>query len=160
MKKPDSQLEKPTRRWFFPMLASLGFGLASRVSLASQAADDAIIQPDSKSDSAFIARAFDMRRLANEIGDQPYGAVVVKDGKIIGQSPSQVIVGHDPTAHAEMSALRDAARRNQGSGLAGAKLYSSSHPCAMCEAAAAWVGIAALIYGEQAIDAGRPNSCS
>jgi tRNA(Arg) A34 adenosine deaminase TadA len=157
MKTPDSQLEKPSRRWFLPMLASFGFGLTSRM---SQAADDSIIQPDSKSDSAFIARAFDMRRLANDIGDQPYGAVVVKDGEIIGQSPSRVIVDHDPTAHAEMSALRDAARRNRAGVLSGAKLYSSSHPCAMCEAAAAWVGIVAMIHGEQATDAGRPDSCS
>jgi len=67
---------------------------------ASAAADELpdVEQPDNPGDDAFIGRAFEMRRRAIEIGDQAYGAVVVRDGIIVGQSPSHVVVNRDPTA--------------------------------------------------------------
>ena len=118
-----------------------------------------ILQPDTSGDLEFIQRAFEMRRLAGEYGDRPYGAVVVLRGKIIGQSWSRVILDHDPTGHAEMSAMRDAARRLKVHDLSGATLYSSSRPCSMCEAAAAWCGIVEMMFGEQARSAGTPRAC-
>ena len=88
-------------------------------------------------------------------GDQPYGAVVVKNGRIVGEAPSRVVSAHDPTAHAEMEAIRDAARKLATRDLSGCDLYGSSRACRMCEAAAYWVGISRLFHGEDAAG-GRP----
>lgn len=115
-----------------------------------------ILQPD---DQLFIERAFEMRDLAVKTGDQAYGALIVRNGRIIGQSPSHVVVHGDPTAHAEMEAIRDAARRTGSRDLSGSILYSSSPACPMCEAAAYWANIDNMIYGSQAIDGGRPSLC-
>jgi tRNA(Arg) A34 adenosine deaminase TadA len=116
-----------------------------------------ITQPGSPGPGGFIARAFDMRALAEKSGDQPYGAVVARDGRIIGQAPSRVVSANDPTAHAEMEAIRDAARRTGERDLRGAVLYSSSRPCPMCEAAAYWAGIAGMVHGRDQTDAGAPR---
>lgn len=118
-----------------------------------------IEQPSDVSDKVFIDRAFEMRRQAIENGDQGYGALVVRDGVIVGQSPSLVIVNRDPTAHAEMQAIRDTAMRLSSRDLSGCILYSSSRACPMCEAAAYWSGIDRMIYGEAITDAGRPSLC-
>ncbi len=122
--------------------------------------DTEIDQPSSPTDKAFIKRAFDMRRQALEKGDQAYGAVVVSGNKIIGQSWSRVVIDGDPTAHAEMAAIRDAARREGSRDLSGTTLYSSSRPCPMCEAAAYWAGISTLVYSANAIRTGPPQLCS
>jgi tRNA(Arg) A34 adenosine deaminase TadA len=107
----------------------------------------------------FIERAFEMKHEAIRTGDQGYGALVVRDSIIVGQAPSRVIVNTDPTSHAEMEAIRDAASRLGNRDLGGCTLYSSSHPCPMCEAAAYWAGIDKMIYGDSATDAGRPTLC-
>ncbi|MEH6652290.1 MAG: nucleoside deaminase [Motiliproteus sp.] len=122
-------------------------------------ANTAIVQPNSSDDHAFIERAFELRQFAIKQGDQPYGAVVVIDGRIVGESWSRVLIDHDPTGHAEMAAIRDAGRRLKREGLSGAVLYSSSRPCPMCEAAAAWSGIEGMVYGPDAQQAGRPQLC-
>jgi tRNA(Arg) A34 adenosine deaminase TadA len=119
----------------------------------------AIDQPESQSDESFIRRAFEMQQQAISIGDQAYGAIVVCDGIIVGQSASHVIVNHDPTAHAEMEAIRDAARRLGSRDLSGCTLYSSSRACPMCEAAAYWAEIDRMVYGESVKDDGRPSLC-
>lgn len=126
---------------------------------ASAADADAIVQPESSDDAAFIARAFEMQRRALETGDQGYGAVVVRAGQIVSQSPSHVVVHRDPTAHAEMEAIREAARHLASRDLSGCTLFSSSPPCPMCEAAAYWAGIERLVYGSTAQDGGRPRLC-
>ena len=116
----------------------LGLGLAALAPLllrgrrAEAAADNDIEQPELTDDTAFIGRAFEMQRQALASGDQGYGAVVVRDGKIVGQSPSHVVVHRDPTAHAEMEAIRDAARRLGRRDLSGCTLYSSSPACPDC----------------------------
>ncbi|NNE79546.1 MAG: nucleoside deaminase, partial [Silicimonas sp.] len=79
-----------------------------------------------------------MRQTAVERGDQAYSAVIVQNNQIVGQSWSRVVIDQDPTGHAEMSAIRDAARRLDSRNLTGATMYSSSRPCSMCEAAAYW----------------------
>ena len=144
------------------LLGWLGVGLGAlpMAPRAAPAGDAAIEQPAAADDRAFIERAFAMRARASALGDQPYGAVVVRDGIIIGQSWSRVVLDDDPTGHAEMAAMRDAGRRHGRQALAGATLYSSSHPCAMCEAAASWVGIRAMIHGRGARIAGPPRRCS
>lgn len=100
-----------------------------------------------------------MKVEAIRIGDQAYGAVVARDGLIVGQSASHVVVHQDPTAHAEIEAIRDAARRLGNRNLHGCTLYSSSHPCPMCEAAAYWAGIERMVHGSTARDAGAPKLC-
>ncbi|WP_421867044.1 nucleoside deaminase [Motiliproteus sp.] len=145
------------RRWF---LALGGAGLLGAYGWSKEVqGEETIVQPVGADDQGFIARAFEMRQLAIEKGDQPYGAVVVLDGRIVGQSWSRVLLDHDPTGHAEMAAIRDAGRRLQRSSLSGAVLYFSSRPCPMCEAAAAWAGIDDMVYGRAAERAGRPHLC-
>ena len=126
--------------------------------LASQNVD-AIRQPANPVASTFMERAFEMREIAVERGDQAYGAVVVRNNQIVGQSWSRVVIDRDPTAHAEMSAIRDAARRLSDRDLSGAVMYSSSRPCPMCEAAAYWAGIDQLVYGRNLNGAGAPKLC-
>ena len=118
-----------------------------------------IEQPEVSDDTSFMARAISMRQRAIESGDQGYGAVVVRDGKIVGQSPSLVLINKDPTAHAEMEAIRDAARRLNSRDLSRCTLYSSSPACPMCEAAAYWAGIERLVYGKNASEGGSPQLC-
>jgi guanine deaminase len=98
----------------------------------------------------FARRAMQLRDEATRAGDQPYGAVVVKDGRIVAEAPSRVVTAGDPTAHAEMEAIRDAARKLGTRNLADCDLYGSSRACRMCEAAAYWAGIARLFHGADA----------
>ena len=118
-----------------------------------------IEQPAIPDGAAFIERAFEMRRLAVENGDQAYGAVIVRDNVIVGQSWSRVMLDQDPTGHAEISAIRDAARRLNSRSLKDTIMYSSSRPCPMCEAAAYWADIGGMIYGRNADSAGAPRLC-
>lgn len=127
--------------------------------LARQEDAEAIPQPLQPTAANFMARAFEMRQIAVERGDQSYGAVVARDSQIVGQSWSRVIIDHDPTGHAEMAAIRDATRRLGNRDLTGATMYSSSRPCPMCEAAAYWAGIDQLVYGRNLVSAGSPRLC-
>ena len=104
-----------------------------------------------------MRRAEALRDEALRAGDQPYGAVVLRGEIIVGAAPSRVITANDPTAHAEMEAIRDAARRLGTRDLSGGVLVSTSRPCRMCEAAAGWAGISRLVYGAALTDAGAPR---
>jgi tRNA(Arg) A34 adenosine deaminase TadA len=106
---------------------------------------------------AFMQRAFELRRISVERGDQAYGAVIVRDGRIVGEGVSAVITIPDPTAHAEMQAIRDAARRLNTRDLSGGEMYGTSRACPMCEAGAYWAGIERMWYGEGVVDAGAPR---
>jgi tRNA(adenine34) deaminase len=97
-----------------------------------------------------------MKAAAESQGDQPYGAVLVLDGVVVGEGPSRVVAKGDPDAHAEREAIGDALRRLGRPRVDGAVLYSTSRPCARCEAAAAEAGVARMIYGPALTDAGRP----
>ena len=105
----------------------------------------------------FITAAFKMKDEAVRAGDQAYGAVVVKDGRIIGFGPSRVVLKKDWTAHAERGAIREAQARLGRTDLSGCLLYSSSRPCSQCEAAAFEAKIARMYYGAEATDAGAPR---
>ena len=98
-----------------------------------------------------------MKRLAESAGDQPYGAVLVAKGAIIGEGPSRVVARGDATAHAEREAIRDAQRALGRKGLAGSVLYSTSRPCRQCEIAAAQAQVSRMIFGEALEDAGPPR---
>jgi len=104
-----------------------------------------------------MARAEEMRALAVEDGDQGYGAIIVKDGRIVGQSPSRVVVNGDPTGHAETEAIRDACRRLGTRDLRGCVMYSTTAACAMCETAAYWANVTRLYAGSAISDQGAPR---
>ena len=148
------------RRWLLGAVALGALFLGGAKSRRARAGEEPIVQPPAPTPAAFIDRAFEMKRLAAESGDQPYGAVVVKEGRIVGAAPSRVVVHGDPTAHAEMEAIRDAARRLGARNLGGCILYSSSPPCPMCEAAAYWARIDSLTYTAGMVDGGAPRLSS
>jgi len=104
-----------------------------------------------------MRRAEALRDEALRAGDQPFGAVVLRGELIVGAAPSRVVTATDPTAHAEMEAIRDAARRLRTRDLSGCVLVSTSRACRMCEAAAGWAGISRMVYGEAMTDAGAPR---
>jgi tRNA(Arg) A34 adenosine deaminase TadA len=104
---------------------------------------------------AEAARA--MGRLAESWGDQAYGAVLVIGDRLVSEGPSRVVQRADATAHAEREAIRDAQRRLHRASLAGSVLYSTSRPCAACEAAAAAAGVSHMYFGEAMQDAGAPK---
>jgi len=105
----------------------------------------------------FMNQARAMRQRAQDTGDQAYGAVIIKDGKIVGWGPSRVVVNGDPTAHAEMEAIRDAARRLKSANLSGCIMVSTSRPCPMCETASHWAGLDDMVHGDELTPAGRPK---
>ncbi len=83
----------------------------------------------------------------------PFGAIIVKDGKIIGKGHNTVLKSNDPTAHAEVNAIRDACKLVKNHHLSGAVLYSNFEPCPMCLAAIYWADIRALYYSGGRSDA-------
>lgn len=117
----------------------------------------AIAQPARRTHRAFMTRAEALRDQAVAAGDQAYGAVVVRRGRIVGLGPSRVVTNSDPTAHAEMEALRDAIARVPGGDVSGCVLYATSQPCAMCETAASFAGVSRLVVGHGLADAGPPR---
>jgi tRNA(Arg) A34 adenosine deaminase TadA len=148
----------PSRRRWLGAAAWLGLlPVAAQTRAAHAAPAEPIVQPERAEPKSFMDRAFEMKRQAEAAGDQGFGAAVVERDRIVGQAPSAVIVRSDPTAHAEMEAIRDAARRLGRRSLAGCTLYSSFRPCPMCEAAAAWAGIDRMIFGAALTDAGSPR---
>ncbi|MBL8588324.1 MAG: hypothetical protein JNK46_07330 [Methylobacteriaceae bacterium] len=116
-----------------------------------------LVAPARAEAARFAAEAERMRREAVAAGDQSYGAVLVKDGAIVGWGPSRVVVDRNPDAHAERVAMWDAERRLGRAALAGAQLYSTSTPCADCQAWAVTVGVARMHVGAEARDAGAPR---
>jgi tRNA(Arg) A34 adenosine deaminase TadA len=116
-----------------------------------------IVQPRTAGREGFMERAFEMRRRAIERGDQAYGAIIVKGGRIVGEGVSAVVTDNDPTAHAEMQAIRDAARRLGTRDLTSCEMYGTSRACPMCEAGAYWARIARMYYGTSIADAGAPS---
>jgi tRNA(adenine34) deaminase len=95
----------------------------------------------------FMDEALAEARRAESAGEVPVGAIVVVDGAIVGRGYNQPISAGDPTAHAEIVAIRDAARRLGNYRLSGATLYVTVEPCLMCVGALVHARIATLVYG-------------
>jgi len=112
---------------------------------------------DRATDLRWIAEAERQKQRALGWGDQPYGAVLVLGGALAGEGPSRVVQRQDADAHAERVAIADAQQRLGRASLAGSTLYSTSRPCALCEAAAARAGVARLVFGTDATDGGAPR---
>src|SRR3954467_10020439 len=98
-------------------------------------------------DEIFMRIALDLATQAEACGEVPVGAVVVKDGEIVGRGYNHPISGHDPTAHAELAAMRDAPQRLGNCRRGGCELYVTLEPCVMCAGAIMHARIARLIFG-------------
>ncbi len=99
------------------------------------------------SDETFMQAALEQARLAGQCGEVPVGAVVVCGGEIVGRGFNQPIRGNDPTAHAEVMALRDAGARLGNYRLPGCTLYVTLEPCAMCSGAIMHARVARVVFG-------------
>lgn len=88
-----------------------------------------------------------------ENGGGPFGAVIVKDGEIIAARSNSVTIDNDPTAHAEVNAIREAARKLGTFDLSGCTVYTSCEPCPMCLGAIYWAHIDRIFYGNNRADA-------
>ena len=99
------------------------------------------------SDEAFMGEALSLALEAAAAGEVPVGAVVVKDGAVVGRGHNRPVAGRDPTAHAEVMALRDAAERIGNYRLAECMLYVTLEPCAMCAGAIMNARISRVVYG-------------
>ena len=98
-------------------------------------------------DEYFMREALSMARSAECLGEVPVGAIVVRDGVIVGRGFNSPIGESDPTAHAEIAALRDAARNLENYRLPGCELFVTLEPCAMCAGAILHSRIARVVYG-------------
>jgi guanine deaminase len=112
--------------------------------------------PSNASDENFLRRAIDLS-LANATGSAggPFGAIVVKDGKIVGEGVNSVTTTNDPTAHAEVVAIRDACQALGTHDLKDAVIYTSCEPCPMCLTAILWARIGRMVYACDRADAAR-----
>jgi len=86
-------------------------------------------------------------------GGGPFGAIIVKDGKIISEGTNRVTIDHDPTAHAEISAIRQAAQKLNTFDLSGCEIYTSCEPCPMCLGAIYWAHLDKIYFGNTKTDA-------
>lgn len=98
-------------------------------------------------DIDFMRAALDLAGAAQAAGEVPVGAVVVLDGEIVGRGYNSPISRHDPSAHAEMLALRDAAQKLGNYRLVGCELFVTLEPCLMCAGAIMHARIARVVYG-------------
>jgi tRNA(Arg) A34 adenosine deaminase TadA len=102
----------------------------------------------------FMMRAIELARQGMTRGDGgPFGAVVVRDGTIIGEGWNRVLATNDPTAHGEVTAIRDACARAGTFDLTGCVIYTTGEPCPMCLGAVYWARIARIRYGFSIEDA-------
>ena len=97
-------------------------------------------------DLAHLERAIDLARAARERGDHPFGAVLVTAGGVTVEAMNTVNTGHDPIGHAETNLVRDSGQQLELDELAGATLFTSTEPCAMCTGAIYWAGIPRIVF--------------
>jgi tRNA(adenine34) deaminase len=110
------------------------------------------------SDEGYMRRALELARQGQAEGEVPVGAVVVLDGAVIGEGWNRPIAAADPTAHAEIQALRAAARTLGNYRLGGASLYVTLEPCAMCVGAMFHARIARVVFGARDPKTGSAGS--
>ncbi len=109
-------------------------------------------------DEDFMRAALDLADAAEQQGEVPVGAVVVDDGRIVGRGANSPLALSDPTAHAEILALRDAGRTLENYRLEGATLYVTVEPCAMCAGALVAARISRLVFGTRDLRFGAVRS--
>ncbi len=102
---------------------------------------------------SFLSLAVDLAKKNIEKGGGPFGAVIVKQGNLISSAVNQVTLSHDPTAHAEVMAIRKASEKLGNHDLSDCVIYSSTEPCPMCLGAIYWAGIKKLVFASGKADA-------
>ncbi|MEN6511554.1 MAG: nucleoside deaminase [Chloroherpetonaceae bacterium] len=105
--------------------------------------------------SFFMQRAIELSRLGISNGGGPFGAVIVRDGEIIAEAHNTVTIDNDPTAHAEINAIRQASRTLGRFNLSDCEIYSSCEPCPMCLGAIYWAKIKTVYYANTHSEAAR-----
>lgn len=100
-----------------------------------------------------MIRAIELSAQSVESGGGPFGSVIVKDGQIIAESANRVTIDNDPTAHAEVNAIRLACQKLQTYSLEGCEIYTSCEPCPMCLAAIYWARIGKIYFANTKNDA-------
>lgn len=113
-----------------------------------------VLTPGNSEHEHWMRRALDLADLAAGRGEVPVGAVLVRDGELLGEGFNQVISAADPTAHAEIVALRAAARAVGNYRLPGSRLYVTLEPCTMCAGAVVHARVAELLFGAREPRAG------
>ena len=120
---------------------------AIRLDVALRAPDGKRVDETSDIDARHMARAMDLARAAADAGEVPVGAVVVRDGEVIGEGANRTLTDTDPTAHAEIVAMRAAAHDIGNHRLTGSTLYVTLEPCTMCAGAISHARVARVVYG-------------
>ena len=100
-----------------------------------------------------LRRAIALALRSVDAGGGPFGAVVAREGTVVAEGSNRVVLGRDPTAHAEIEAIRAAARALGTHELSGCTLYASAEPCPMCAAAAHWARVDRVVYAAGRADA-------
>ena len=109
-------------------------------------------------DQQYMRMAIEQAQLAAQSGEVPVGAVLVRDGQVISRAFNKPIANHDPSAHAEMLALREAALADENYRIPGSTLYVTLEPCAMCSGAMLHARIDRVVYGAQDPKTGAAGS--
>ena len=109
--------------------------------------ESAMMKDVSSEDEVFMREAIRLSRLATEHGNEPFGAVLVKDGRIVFSNENQIYTRHDPTFHAEAGLIREFCKQTSYTDLRGYTLYSSCEPCFMCSGVMVWTKLGRLVYG-------------
>ena len=104
-------------------------------------------------DREFMRRAIDLSIENIDTGGGPFGAVIVRNGKLIASGTNRVVPNNDPTAHAEVVAIRNACRELETFDLSGCTVYTSCEPCPMCLSALYWAGVERICYANTKRDA-------
>ena len=103
-------------------------------------------------DEVFMQKAIELSRLAVAHGNEPFGAVLVKDGEIVFTNENQIYTRHDPTFHGEAGLIREFCAQTNVTDLRDYTMYSSCEPCFMCSGAMVWVKLGRLVYGASNIE--------
>ena len=103
----------------------------------------------------FMRRAIALSEESVRTGGGPFGAVIVKDGVIVSEASNSVTIDHDPTAHAEVNAIRKASQKLGTFDLEGCEIYTSCEPCPMCLGAIYWAHLDCIYYANNRKDAAR-----
>lgn len=104
-------------------------------------------------ETKFLSEAIELAQANIGKGGRPFGAVVVRNGEVIATGVNEIHAAHDPTAHAELMAIRAASRKLGSLDLSGCAVYASGHPCPMCMAAMRLAGVARVAYAYSNDDA-------
>ncbi len=106
-----------------------------------------------KKEAGFMREAIRLSRESVKNGGGPFGAVIVKNGEIIASASNKVTQENDPTAHAEVTAIREAAKKLKTFNLSGCEIYTSCEPCPMCFGAVYWARLDKLYFANSKLDA-------